>query len=248
MGRAGGGRGALGEGEAGQPRGSQLQHQRARRPGVVRVLHSPAVAGAGPGRVACPALGSPRAAPQAASSQALAGSQRPHCLPGKRGGSRSARPPAGPSQAAAPLPATRAPRGLMSPPGLPRGRALHVLGDLGPGTLTGRSRSPRERPAQQARAHGDRDRQESPSPPPGPHSRALTSFVQPALLHDGRVVHGAVLRQPRRHCHSSRQGLPEPSRRPQPAGDREGWAHLLEGLPPSLQGTAPSLPPATPLC
>lgn len=55
---------------------------------------------------------------------------------------------------------------------------------------------------------------------------------------------------PGRHCHSSQQGLPEPSQRPQPGGEGEGNAgpNSQRTWPPSPQGAVPSLTAGTALC
>lgn len=125
--------------------------------------------------------------------QALDRPQRPHCLPGKR----VALPAHGPSQAA--THGLHAGPGHTSPPGRsheampsrPWGHwaPKHTRAGLGGSRSPGRPRSPgshgpgRPQPLRSHRPTWD--------PHPRPAPRALTSFVQPALLHDGHVVHGA---------------------------------------------------------
>lgn len=71
-----------------------------------------------------------------------------------------------------------------------------------------------------------------------PSFTMATSFMAPCSSSPGR------------HCHSSQQGLPEPSQRPQPGGEGEGNAgpNSQRTWPPSPQGAVPSLTAGTALC
>lgn len=241
----------MGEQEAGWARARAWQHQRepaARRaPGSAEPppAHSPAETGPGPGLPALPcpqepsgsALGRQRARPWTGPS--------PRCLPGKR----VVLPAHSLGQAAAPraacwpgvhVPTQETLRGLCPPgrrdvrPRTHRWAAPRVQGGPAGPAATAHP--------QPLRSHGPN------SGPSRAGPRALTSLVQPALLHDGHVVHAAVApvgqHGPDLTLVPLRGVRPTPSGPPTASGRSKGKREAVLGLgntPQSLRGAQEAL-------
>lgn len=140
-------------------------------------------------------------------------------------------PPQSPGPRQAPGQAKQLYPALRSPRAVPRAASEPGLGRAPVSSLPSRKAGREAAATRPASPHGLHSTRGKPAsqlrdPGPDPTPSALTSLVQPALLHDGHVVHGVQLRHagtaPAPLTGPSRQALLEPSRRTQRLQEPKG--------------------------